>query len=164
MNQNYTQTLQVAITKNSKTKQYAGFALLLLSGVFLIVSVFVSWFCMIAFAISFVASMVLLQLYNDVAKEFVYDFSSERIVITKRTLINRYKRVIDISHKDVEYMQKANNFHDKSIIACSANVDEAFEIVFKSGDNTHSLFITPDDYILALLRQKYGNKCQWDNF
>ncbi len=166
MNQNYTQTVEIDVDKQSKTKQYVGIALVLVSFGFVFLSIFVNWFCMIGFGLSFALGMASIQLYNSVAKEFVYDFSSARFVVTKKTVINRYKRVLVLLHNDVENLRLMQNLLDDAcIIACNkTHAAGVYELIFKEGEHLRRLLFEPDEYMLALMLQTYGDKCEKDNY
>ncbi len=163
MNGNYSQTVEVEVTKSSKTKQYVGIGLVLLSLGFVMLAIFVDWLFMIGFGLAFTLGMVFVQVYNSVAREFVYDVSTKRLVITKKTVINRYKRVLVVLHSDVENLTIMQGLIDEaSIVACNASDMGVCELNFKEGDNTKRLLFAPDDYMLALMKEIYADKCQID--
>lgn len=94
----YSCSVDVEVPKNKKIMQWAGIFAILFSLGFVMLSVFYSWYFMIAFAFFFAGGVVNLHFYNDVKGVFV------RIV--RNSAYNRWKGRRKSSKTPCKYIAK----------------------------------------------------------
>ncbi len=156
MCEQYNQTVEITPDNGSKTKQILSVSAILLSLGFVMLSVFVSWFFMFGFGAFFIIGMIYLQLYNSLAKEYTYSFSYERLVIAKKNVVNRQSRILCVLFEDVVSFDLMQGMCDDSdIVACqTANEAGVRELLYREDGKIRRLIFEPDDYMVALIREK----------
>lgn len=156
MVEQYSQTIDVDVTKKSKLMQLAGIALVLASLGFLMVSIFFSWWFMFAFAALFTLGCIAIHLYNKVAKEFTYELNRTCLCVVAKDVVNRQKRILTLYLKDMRGFGVMSSMYDgKQDILCCNNCYNmgVYEIRFDFDGTDKRLLFAPDDYMIALLNE-----------
>ncbi len=156
MVEQYSQTIDVDVTKKSKLMQLAGIALVLASLGFLMVSVFFSWWFMFAFAALFALGCGFIHIYNKVAKEYTYELNRTTLTIVAKDVVNRQKRILTLYVKDIKGFSLMTGMFDsrQDILCCSNCYDMGvFEICFDFDGSNKRLLFAPDDYMVALINE-----------
>lgn len=176
---NYSQSVEVDVTHHAKRLQWTGIFLVLFSLGFVVTSIFYSWYFMIAFGVFFVAGIVCIHIYNQTAKEYIYEVSPTRLVIVKKDVVNKQSVVLSLLFKDVTSFGIMDDmYHDKvegeDVICCNSKVDVidysktfdilfcnkaydmgVYQIVFMPEDTgiSQKVLFAPDEYMVALINE-----------
>jgi len=160
MTEQYSQTVEVAVTSKTKAMQWIGIAAVLFSLGFLMLTIFLKWYFVFVFIVILAIGIVYLHFYNKTAKEFIYDYSPVRLVIAKKDLMGKTSRILSLLFDDAiscEIMDGAAD--DDDVMACGAVHERGiYQIVYSEGEKTRRLLFAPDDYMLALLKEALGDK------
>lgn len=156
MTDNYTQTIEVNMKSETRRKQILAFILILLALALFAVAAVVSWFIVIAAVAVGIAGGVYLHLFNNSAKEYIYDFSPVRLVISKKDAVNRTRRLVTLAFADVAAFGIMQDMADKQDVCAVNDIGEkgVYQISYKENGNIRKLYFQPDDYMLALLEEK----------
>ena len=149
----YSCSVDVEVPKNKKIMQWAGIFAILFSLGFVMLSVFYSWYFMIAFAFFFAGGVVNLHFYNDVKKEYLYELSETRLTIVGKDVVNRQKRLASILLKDVtEFGIMTDTSDILDGLYCQNAYDAGvYSLTFNSEGVKKTVAFMPDDYMIALL-------------
>ncbi len=160
MTEQYTQTVDVDIPRFVKRYQFCGILFILFSLGFVMVAIFLSWYALIGFALFFAIGAVNLHIYNSAAKEYIYEVSTERLVIAKKDVLNKTKRIANILFKDVNGFSSLEDMYceDTDILACSDPYSEGVYALSFCIDNKRLLF-APDEYMTELIKQNLSAIC-----
>lgn len=156
MTEQYSQTLELTVSSKDKKIQYLGIASCLISLGFILLSVFVSYFFMSGFAAFLVLGIVFIHFYNNVPREFTYDYNEQRLVIVKKDVVNKRSRILCLLLSDIESFGPVEGLTDENdIYAGSGELSSAScQIIFRENGAVKRLIFEPDDYLTALLREK----------
>lgn len=180
---NYSQSVEIDVTRRSKRMQWTGMFLVLFSFGFVVAAIFYNWLFMIVFVVFFAAGIVFIHIYNQTAKEYVYEVSPTRLVIVKKDVVNKQTVVLSLLFKDVTgfgimtdiYHDKvegedavcANEHHDSidysktfDILLCNKAYDMGvYQIVFMPKDTgiSQKVLFAPDEYMVALINENIKN-------
>ena len=162
MTEQYSQTAEVAITSKTKAKQWIGIGLVLFSLGFLMLTIFLKWYFVFAFAVILTVGIIYIHIYNNTAKEYIYDFSPKRLVIAKKDVIGRTRRILSLLYDDVvdcKLMEELATEGD--IVACGATYEQGvYQIAYKEGEIMRRLLFAPDTYMMALLKETLKEKAE----
>lgn len=155
MTENYNQSVEVELTSSARAKQWSGIFGVLFSLGFVMVSIFYSWYFMIAFAVAFVFGAINLHLYNKTAREYLYEFSQNRITFVKKDVVNRQFRVLSLLIKDIRSFEVMNDICDDSqALYCSKAYDiGVWQISYEYEGTLRKALFAPDDYMIALIKE-----------
>lgn len=156
MTENYTQTVEVDLKKESRRKQITAFVLILISLALFAVAAVVNWFIVIASVIIGAAGVLYLHLFNETAKEYVYDLSATRLVVSKKDAVNRTRRILTLILEDVVFLGIMQDIPDKDDV-CAVNDlggKGVYQASYKEGSTVRNLYFEPDDYMIALLNDR----------
>ncbi len=180
---NYSQSVEIDVTHHAKRLQWAGMFLVLFSLGFVVTSIFYNWLFMIGFAVFFVAGIVFIHIYNQTAKEYIYEVSPTRLVIVKKDVVNKQTVVLSLLFKDVtSFGIMTDVYHDKvegedavsrneqndvidysktfDILLCNRAYDiGVYQIVFMPEDTgiSQKVLFAPDEYMVALINENIKN-------
>jgi len=187
---NYSQSVEIDVTHHAKRLQWTGMFLVLFSLGFVVTSIFYNWLFMIGFAVFFVAGIVFIHIYNQTAKEYIYEVSPTRLVIVKKDVVNKQTVVLSLLFKDVtSFGIMTDIYHDKvegedavsrnvqndvidysktfDILLCNRAYDMGvYQIVFMPTDMgiSQKVLFAPDEYMVALINENIKNaKAQTEN-
>lgn len=164
MTEHYSQTVDVQVSREARVKQMLGIAFALVSLGFIMLSAFLNWLYMIGFGIALIVGLVFIQLYNLTPKSYTYDFSIERLIIAKTSVINRTTRLVSIMFCDVKRFDLMSDLLSERDIVASNSVNErgVYELVYRAenGENRRVLF-APDDYMIELIREILAEKAKY---
>lgn len=162
MTEQYSQTVEVAVTSKTKAKQWIGIGLVLFSLGFLMLTIFLKWYFVFAFAVILTVGIIYIHNYNNTAKEYIYDFSPKRLVVAKKDVIGRTRRMLSLVYNDVARCGLMEGLAaDGDIIACGATHEQGvYQIIYKDGEITRRLLFSPDTYMIALLKETLGEKTE----
>ena len=179
MTDHYSQTIDVEVSQKMRQLQWAGITMILASLGFILISAFYSWYFMIAFGVFFAAGIVCIHIYNQTAKEYIYEVSPTRLVIVKKDVVNKQSVVLSLLFKDVTSFGIMDDmYHDKvegeDVICCNSQVDVidysktfdilfcnkaydmgVYQIVFMPEDTgiSQKVLFAPDEYMVALINE-----------
>lgn len=155
MTEQYSQTVEVAVSSKTKSWQWIGIASVLFSLGFLMLTIFLKWYFVFAFVVLLAIGIVYMHFYNSTAKEYTYDFSQKRLVVVKKDLMGKQRRILMLMYEDVLSFEIMDGLSDDSdVVACNAtNECGVYQIVYREGEQTHRLLFAPDDYMTALLSE-----------
>ncbi len=153
MTEQYTQTVDAAVSGRSKATQWMGIASLLLALGFVILAAFVNWYLMFCFGAFAAIGVIETHRYNLTAKEYIYSFSPKRLVIAKRDVVNRTRRVLSVLFEDAASFKKLESICEDGDIVCCPNVgDEGVcELTFNDEKGERRLLFKPDEYMFELI-------------
>lgn len=151
----YSCSVDAEVPKIKKNMQWLGIFAVLFSLGFVILSVFYSWYFMIAFAFFFAGGAVNLHFYNATKKEFLYELSETRLTIVGKDVVNRQKRLASILLKDVtEFKILTDTCDGLDGLYCSNAYDEGvYALTFKSDGKCKTIAFMPDEYMIALIKE-----------
>lgn len=160
MTEQYSQTVEVAVTSKTKAKQWIGIAAVLFSLGFLMATIFVVWYFVFCFLVIFAIGVIYMHFYNVTAKEFTYELSPSRLVIVKKDLMGRQSRILLLLLEDIVQIGLMDALADEDdVVACNAvNERGVYQIVYSENEKNRRLLFAPDDYMLALLKNRIENK------
>lgn len=176
---NYSQSVEVDVSHHAKRLQWTGMFLVLFSLGFVVTSIFYSWYFMIAFGVFFAGGIVCIHVYNQTAKEFIYEVGPTRLVIVKKDVVNKQSVMLSLLFKDVTSFGIMDDlFHEKvegeDIVCCNSLVDVidysktfdilfcnkacdmgVYQIVFLPEDTGigQKVLFAPDEYMVALINE-----------
>lgn len=156
MVEQYVQELDVQVSAKHKRMQWAGIFLVLFSLGFLMLAIFLSWFFLIGFALIFAVGIEFIHIYNNVKKEYVYEFNPKRLTIVGKDVVNRQKRLLTLLFKDVESFEIMQDEYDEKcdLLYCQNAYDKGvWQIVFTLDGVKRRLLFAPDEYMVALIRE-----------
>lgn len=163
MTDNYSQSIDVEVSQKARQLQWAGIGMILASMGFVLISAFYSWYFMFGFALLFVGGGVCVHFYNKTSKEYTYDFSTSKLRIVKKDVVNRQSVYVDLMWNDVESFEIMNDVYDeKSDLMCASKAYEqgVWQIVFWLSNEKKRLLFAPDDYLVALIKENLkGSMC-----
>ena len=124
------------------------------------VTIFVAWYFVFCFLAILAVGVTYIHFYNVTAKEYTYELSPTRLVIVKKDLMGRQRRVLLLLLEDVQSIGLMDALADESdAVACNAVHDVGvYQALYKENDRTRRLLFAPDDYMLALLKDRVGEK------
>lgn len=159
MTEQYTQTVEVSVPPRVKARQWIGIFAVLFSLGFLMLTIFLKWYFVFGFLVIFAAGAVYLHLYNTAAKEYTYDFSTQRLVITKKDLLGKQSRILCLIYEDVQSFGIMEGIaDDEDTAACNAvNEMGVYQMIYGEDGKIRRLLFEPDDYMIALLTQVFEN-------
>ncbi len=161
MSDTYVQSIDVEVSKNAKSMQWAGICLVLASFGFVFLSAFYSWWFMFAFGAIFASGGVCLHFYNKTAKEYTYEFSKSRLRVVAKDVVNRQRIYLDLMWNDAQSFEIMQDTYDKKtdlLCASKAYEDGIWQIKFTADGIDRSLLFKPDEYMIALIKQLRENK------
>ncbi|MBR4800061.1 MAG: hypothetical protein IK048_00055 [Clostridia bacterium] len=167
MTEQYTQIVEIPTTNRDKAKLIAGIAFVLASLAFLIVGILKSKFFLIGFGVLFMAGFVLIQAFESAASEYVYSISPKSFAVSKKNNAHNTKRIAILNLEKVIRVERFCDVVSKGdIIACeNSGARDVFALVYEKerriDDETTKygrLLLTPDDYMLALFNENFGDK------
>lgn len=153
MTDNYTQTVELKMSGNTRLKQILGLVLILLGVGLFAVAATANWFITIPAVFLVVGGGVYLHLFNKTAKEYVYGFNYQRLVISKKDSVNRQKRILSVEVDKIisfEIMQSLPNVGDTIAVADVGEMG-VYELTFSCENGESKLFFKPDEYMVALI-------------
>lgn len=160
MTDNYSQSVEVEVSTSAKTMQWVGICLALASLGFVLLSAFYNWWLMFGFAALAIAGGVLIHFYNKTAKEYAYDFSQSRLRIVAKDVVNRQRVYVELLWNDAQNFEVMTDIFDpKRDLLCASKAYErgVWQIEFKLGAQSKRLLFAPDDYMIALIKEKTSN-------
>lgn len=168
MTQNYCQAVEVEVSSKSRRMQWTGIFGILFALGFVMVSIFYSWFFMIAFAVAFVFGALNLHFYNKTAKEYMYEFTDTRINFVKKDIVNRQYRVLSLLLKDIVDFSLMQDMYDEenntNHMYCSKAYDRGvYQIVFDFDGTRQIALFAPDDYMIALINEALKESTKLDS-
>lgn len=155
MTDNYNQSVDVEISSSARAKQWSGIFGILFSLGFVMISIFYNWYFMIGFAVAFVFGAINLHLYNKTAREYLYEFSQNRITFVKKDVVNRQLRVLSLLIKDIRSFELMSDMCDDSAtLYCSKAYDMGvWQISYEYEGKIRKALFAPDDYMIALVKE-----------
>lgn len=167
MTQNYCQAIEVEVSSKSRRMQWTGIFSILFALGFVMISIFYSWYFMIAFALAFVFGALNLHFCNKTAKEYVYEFTDTRINFVKKDIVNRQYRVLSLLLKDVVSFSLMQDIYDEgnstNHMYCSRAYDRGvYQIVFDYEGKRQIALFAPDDYMIALINDALKQNAKLD--
>lgn len=156
MSEQYVQRVDVPLRSGARRDQILGIALQLLGLGMIAVAVFYSWYAFIAVAAFLGAGIWLTQRFYGTARQYEYDYSEERLVISRTNIVNHRKRILEIVFEDVLFFTYFRDvaFEDDIIAADDLHSEEIKAIGFKAEGRNFRLLFRPDDYLTALLSER----------
>lgn len=162
MTNQYVQIVDVELRKGARRDQIGGIVLQLLGIGLILVAVFVSYYSFIAVGILLAAGIYLTQRFYSTAKQFEYDFSTERLVISRTNIVNRRKRILEVVFPDVtSFTYFKDMIMEGDIIATdNARGEDVKTMTFRADGKEFRLLFSPDDYLSELIgdRLRAGDK------
>ena len=169
MTEQYTQTVEVPSTNSDKAKLIIGIAFMMASLAFLIVAILKNKWFYIGFGALLVIGFVAVQLFESAASEYFYSISEKSFAVSKKNNAHSTKRMVCIP---LESIIRVENFcdvqTDDDIVACpKISGNGVFSVVFEQNSQKISrknnaiygrLLIEPDEYMLALFKEKLSDK------
>ena len=159
MTEQYSQTVEVALSKSVRTTRNMGAAAFLIALTFVIIAGFVSWYFMIGFGVFFAVAAIEIHFFNASPKEFIYDFSMSRLVIAKKDIVNRTRRMLCVAFIDVKEFGVLDGLSDDDdIVACESSSQQGvYQLVFDENGKYRRLLFAPDDYLVELISAALKN-------
>ncbi len=159
MTEQYTQTVEVTVSSKTKGMQWAGIVAVLLALGFLMLAIFLVWYFVFGMLALLAIGIVYIHFYNISAQEYAYDFSTVRLIVVKKDLMGKQKRILCLVYEDIiDFGIMEGLAEDEDIIACNAAHEAGvYQIVYRNADKTRRLLFAPDDYLLALLKQRIAS-------
>lgn len=156
MTEQYSQSVEVAVSGKLKAMQWCGIASLLLSVGFAVTAGFVSLYMLFGFGLFLLIAIFDLHFYNAEAKEYIYSFNPTRLVVAKKDIVNRTRRVMSVLFEDVTSFAPLEGMSDDGDIICCGNVSDigVHELNFKAGDEVCRLLFAPDEYMSELIKNR----------
>ncbi len=156
MTDRYTQTIECEISREDRRKQLISILLFLVGLALIAVAGVVNWFILIPACVFWLGGGAFLHWFNMTPKEFIYDFSHERLVIARKDAVNRAKRVLTLSFDDVISFEILTDIADKYALIAVERIGDmgVYEIVYKEGDKVNKVCFKPDDYMIALINER----------
>lgn len=160
MVERYSCTVDSDAPKRKRPLQWTGIFCVLFSLGFIMLSVFYSWFFMIAFAVFFALGAVCIHFYNATQKEYLYELLSTRLTIVGKDTVNRQKRLASILLCDVTSFEIMTDTADEfDALYCNNAYDMGvYAITFKSDGKYKKIALMPDDYMVALINDLLKGK------
>ena len=154
MTEQYSQNIDVAVSRRAKATQYIGIAAVLLSVGFIFAAAFYNWYLMFAFAAFLAIGAIEIHVYNATPREYIYDFSPKRLVVAKKDVVNRTRRILSVLYEDVASFAPLEGLSEESDLVCcsSAGEEGVYELNFKAGDSMRRLVFKPDEYLTQLIK------------
>ncbi len=159
MTDNYTQSIEVPMSKSTRLKQIICLCLFLIAITLLIISATVNWYIAIAGAVVGYLGGVYLHLFNKSPKQYIYNCSRERIVISMTDVANRTKRIASIEYQDVKRFEVFSDLADNIDVNATSNIGNVgvYLLEYNEGIIERKLCFEPDDYMIAFIKQNLTN-------
>lgn len=181
---NYSQAVEIEVSHHSKRLQMTGIFLVLFSLGFVMTSIFYNWLFMIAFAVFFVAGIICIHIFNQTAKEYIYEVNPTRLIIVKKDVVNKQTVVLSLLFKDVTEFCIMNDLYNdrkvkgEDVVCCNDGCDVidynktfdilfcnkaydmgVYQIVFCPEDTgiSQKVLFAPDEYMVALINEYIKN-------
>ncbi len=156
MTDRYTQTIECEISREDRRKQIISILLFLIGVALIAIAGVISWFILIAACVVLAGGGFFLHLFNKTAKEFIYDFSYERLVFARKDAVNRTKRVLTLNFDDVVSFEILSGIVDNNILIATDDVGDmgVYQLEYKEGDSLKKLCFKPDDYMVAIIKER----------
>lgn len=160
MTSQYSQTVEVKVSQKTKAMQWIGIAAVLFSLGFLMLAIFFKWYFVFPFLVILAIGIVYMHFYNVSPKEFIYDFSEARLVIAKKDLMGKTRRMLSLLWDDAQGLDIMDGAADENDVhACGDTYERGvYQLTYRDGDAVRRLLFAPDDYMLALFKEKLGEK------
>ncbi len=161
MTEFYSQSVEVSVSSKTKSMQWIGISAILASLGFVMLAIFLSPYYSIGAVALFVIGALYLHFYNTTSKEFTYEFTPTRLVVVKKDLLGKQRRMLTLMLSDVtEFAIMEGLSEERDVAACGAAYEQGvYQIIYKDGETLRRLLFLPDDYMIALLRESLGAKC-----
>ncbi len=166
MTQNYNQSVDVQISSSERSKQWIGIFSILFSLGFVMVSIFYSWYFMIGFALAFAFGAFNLHVYNKTAKEYLYEFSLDRLTIVKKDVVNRQYRALSLLIKDITDFDIMTDMceDEDACLYCSKAYDRGvYQITYRYQGSLRKALFAPDEYLIALIKEAIKENTRLDD-
>ncbi len=156
MSENYSQSLEVTVSSKTKSMQWLGIICVLLGLGFVVLAAFNSLYWLIAVGGFLMIGIVYIHLFNQTAKEYIYDLSPKRLVVAKKDVVNRTTRILNVMFEDVVNFGPMSDMLDDSDILAAENAHDSgiYQLVFKEKDKYGRLLFKPDSYMIALIERR----------
>ena len=163
MTEQYTQTIETAVSRSDKIKLISGIAIMMLSLIFLVVAVLKNHLFFIGFAILLAIGFVFVEMFESAPSGYTYSLSSKSIIISKTNNAHRTKRIAWIKIENIVRIEQFCDFKSKDdIVACEVIGDyEVYQIVFHDAENGAQykrILFKPDGYMIAMLKELLNGK------
>ncbi len=160
MTEQYTQTVEVTVSSKTKSMQWIGIISILLALGFLMLTIFLVWYFVFGMLVLLAAGIIYIHFYNTAAQEYAYDFSTMRLIVVKKDLMGKQKRILCLVYEDIVHFGIMDGLaEDNDIVACNAAHDAGvYQIVYNNADKVRRLLFAPDDYLVALLKERLENR------
>lgn len=156
MSEQYVQRVEVPLRPGARRDQILGVVLQLIGLGMIAVAVFYNWYAFIAVAAFLGAGIWLTQKFYGTARQYEYDYSTERLVVSRTNIVNRRKRILEIVFDDVTFFTyfRDTAFDDDIVAADDLHSEEIKAMGFKADGKNLRLLFRPDDYLTALLSER----------
>ncbi len=159
MTDNYTQSIEVPMSKSTRLKQIICLCLFLIAITLLIVSATVNWYIAIAGVVIGYLGGIYLRLFNKSPKQFIYNCSRERIVISMTDIANRTKRLASVEYCDIKYFELFSDVADNVDINATGNIGNVgvYLVRYNEGGIERKFCFEPDEYMIVLFKENLAN-------
>lgn len=160
MTERYSQTVEMTVSSKTKAMQWIGIASILFALGFLMLTIFLKWYFVFGFLAIFAIGAVYLHIYNASAKEYIYEFSPDRLKIAKKDLMGRTRLLLTLMLDDATGCGIMEGLtEDGDVVACASSHEAGvYQLIYKEQDKLKRLLFAPDTYMTALLKETLGEK------
>lgn len=153
MSEHYVQSVDVELRKGARTDQILGVILQLVGLGMIFVAVFWSYYAFIAVGVFVAVGIWLTQRFYSSPREFEYAYSRQGLVVSRRNIVGKSRRILEIAFKDVKAFTKFYDIASENDFVATANhASEDVKVIVFSVDGTERrLLFSPDEYLAMLI-------------